>query len=72
MAFNFGETELKYPLPPNYKPICLASDTEMAINTNEEASDPNSVPVRNSNAPQAIIIEVNLITMFFLFTNSFV
>ncbi|XP_044745938.1 ATP-dependent RNA helicase Ddx1 [Coccinella septempunctata] len=57
MAFNFGETELKYPLPPNYKPICQASDTEIAINTNEEASDPNSAPVLKSNAPQAIIIE---------------
>ncbi|KAK9873817.1 hypothetical protein WA026_002175 [Henosepilachna vigintioctopunctata] len=56
MAFNFGVTEFKYPLPQGYKPICEASDQEIVSNTNEDSSDTNN-PTISNNAPQAIIIE---------------
>ncbi|KAL3288654.1 hypothetical protein HHI36_003087 [Cryptolaemus montrouzieri] len=57
MAFNFGESDLKYKLPEGYKPICQAKDTESSPNTNEDASNDNNTPVVLNNAPQAIIIE---------------
>lgn len=61
MTFNFGAEPFKHAPKTGYVAVCKApkncfSNSEAASSARTE----NKMPVKMNNAPQAIIIEVNL------------
>ncbi|XP_058832417.1 ATP-dependent RNA helicase Ddx1-like [Topomyia yanbarensis] len=56
MAFNFGETDFKYPVPEGFIAVCNVSHDHLALNPNTgSAAATEDQP--KPNAPQALIIE---------------
>jgi len=59
ILFNFGDEAFKHPPPPGY--IAISKAPNPKINTVASAKSSNTAPMKIiNNAPQAIIIEVNI------------
>uniref|UniRef100_A0A182WCL7 ATP-dependent RNA helicase n=1 Tax=Anopheles minimus TaxID=112268 RepID=A0A182WCL7_9DIPT len=59
IAFNFGQTDFKYPLPAGYTPVCSVPKDNMSENPNTgpSGSAEGEAAKPKPNAPQAIVIE---------------
>ena len=63
MAFNFGSTPFKYPLPNEFHPISSVNADKTVVNSNSQTQASTFKPA--NNAPQAIIIEVSTDEYFY-------
>nr|XP_029731996.1 ATP-dependent RNA helicase Ddx1 [Aedes albopictus] len=56
MAFNFGETEFKFPVPEGFVPVFDAPPGKVTLNPNTVCESTFQLPKPPNNAPQTVIV----------------